>query len=164
MWEGIKKYPGISYLNALASIFVIGISYLNWAFYNSLENVWFKLFGAVSIVVFIAWCAIQFYLIPIIFQQEEKNLWLAYRNAASLFFASPFYGTLNLALAALIAALSVLAPPLAFFGSPIILMLYSHFSVADRLVHFKAIQPEATPFYYDPVQKEKELLAVYEVE
>lgn len=162
MWEGFKKYAGVSYLNTLITLFVIAVSYVNWIFYTSMENQWVRVLSGLSVTLLFIWGMLQFYLIPIILQQEEKKLLLAYRNAFSVFIASPLFAMGAVIFYLLVAAVSYLFLPFMFFGSPVVLVMLNFYTVHNRLVKFNAIKPDSATYQYDPIAVAQEFLAVLE--
>lgn len=162
MWEGFKKYAGVAYLNTLFTVLVVAVSYVNWIFYTSMENEWLQILAALSVTILFLWGMVQFYLIPILLQQEEKKLYLAYRNAFSVFIASPIFGMIAVLIYLALTIVSYLFPPLLFFGSPVALAMMNFYAVHNRLVKLKAIQSESATYHYDPLEVAQELLAVLE--
>lgn len=160
MWEGFKQYAGVAYLNTLLTLLVLVISYFNWIFYTAMENQWLQLLSSFSITILFLWGMVQFYLIPTMLQQEEKKLFLAYRNAFSVFMASPIFGLIAVIFYLLLGIISYVFPPLLFFGTPIALAMLNFFTVQNRLIKMKAVLPASALYQYDPAALAEDLLAV----
>jgi hypothetical protein len=125
-----------------------------------MENQWLRLLSSLSITLLFIWGMLQFYLIPILLQQEEKQLFLAYRNAFSVFMAHPVFGLIAVIFYLLLGVVSYLFPPFLFFGTPVALAMLNFFTVQDRLVNLNAIKPESALYRYDPAEMAENLLDV----
>lgn len=80
-WEGFKRYfwQGLTWgLLNLALLLVFVISLL---FYMQIEAVWSTLLVGFLITIAVFWFFMQFYTPGFLMEQEDKSLWLAWKNS-----------------------------------------------------------------------------------
>jgi hypothetical protein len=147
--DGIKLYWWRSLLWLLANVVAFFLISTNLRFYPTiLQGTWVIIIGGFWMSVLFFWTIMQFYFWPILVQQEQPKILLAWRNAAYLILASPFYAFLMVFFAAVLIVASVgLVLPLIFVGMAIIALLGSTASL-ELLVKFKIIEdPRPKPSF-----------------
>jgi len=123
--EGIKKYWWRSLLWFLANGLVAVLIYTNLVFYPSqFKGLWVSLVGGFWLALLIFWLTMQMYFWPLLIEQEDPNLLLAWRNSAYLILINPFYAFLIASFHVLLLIVSVgLTLPLIFVGMAILALL-----------------------------------------
>jgi len=90
--EGIKKFWWRSLIWFLANILFVIIIYTNLAFYSSnFKGLWVAFVGGFWLALLAFWLTMQMYFWPMLIEQKETKMLLAWRNAAFLVLASPFF-------------------------------------------------------------------------
>jgi len=135
-WAGFKRYfwQGLTWgvVNlALGIVFVISL----W-FYTEIETAWAPLLAVVLIFFGIFWVDVQFYTPGYLIAQEEKSLWLAWKNSLLTVLAAPLMtfvlGTFAVGLTLL--SVGLLLPT--FLGTGPLLGMLSVLAVRDRLAAY----------------------------
>jgi len=140
-FEGIKRYWWRSLLWFLLTLLVVAILILNIVSYPSMfEGFIGVLLGGLSIAVLVFWIVMQLYFWPLILSQEEPKIWRAWRNAAYLIFANPFYAFLMLTFALVMLLLAGALTIILIFAGMTLLGLLCNNAVITLLVHFKIIE------------------------
>jgi uncharacterized membrane protein YesL len=108
LWQGFKSHFGLSWkiggvILVSAIILVIDIS-----FYFGSDNIVFSVIGFLGLWAVLFWLAIQIYLFPLSFIQEDKSLRLILKNASLLTLAYPVFALGILIVTVLATALSAL--------------------------------------------------------
>jgi len=146
--DGIKLYWWRSLLWLLVNGVAFFLISTNLRFYPTiLQGTWAIIVGGFWMAVLFFWTIMQFYFWPVLVQQEQPKMLLAWRNAAYLILASPFYAFLMVLFSAVLIAASVgLVLPLIFVGMAIVALLGSTASL-ELLVEFKIIEdPRPKPY------------------
>ena len=146
--DGIKLYWWRSLLWLVANAAVLFLIRTNLDFYPTiLQGTWAIIIGGFWMAVLLFWIIMQFYFWPVLVQQEQPKMLLAWKNAAYLILASPFYAFLMVIFSFIFMALSIgLILPLIFVGMAIIALLGST-AALEILVKFKIIEdPRPKPY------------------
>jgi len=135
-WAGFKRYfwQGIIWglVNlALAVVFAISL----W-FYSEIETVWAPLLAVVLIFFGVFWSFVQFFTPGYLVAQEEKSLWLAWKNSLLTVLAAPLMTFVlgTFALGVTLLSLGLLLPT--FLGTGPLLGMLSVLAVRDRLATY----------------------------
>jgi hypothetical protein len=143
--DGIKRYWWRSLLWLLATIFVIILIIVALNFYSSLfQGIWAALVGGIWLAALVFWLSMQMYFWPMMMEQKEPKMFQAWRNAAFLILANPFFaffvGTFHILLFGISTALTL---PLIFAGMALMGILGNN-AVLTLLAKFGLIK-EARP-------------------
>ncbi len=116
--DGIRRLWWRSLLWLLANVVIIYLIYTNIVFYPRVfEGSWTVLLGGFWLAVLFFWLSMQVYFWPVLLEQGEYKILTAWRNAALLILANPFYAffivSFNLVFAALCLVLTL---PFVFAG------------------------------------------------
>jgi len=144
--EGIKKYWWRGLLWFLANLVVILVIIADIQFYPTLlQSLWGVALGGIFMALFVFWSVMQLYFWPLLIEQDKPNLFRAWRNAAFLILANPFYAFFIAVFSLIFMAVSIGLGliPLAFVGMVIQAVLAGN-AVLTLLVKFKVIE-EARP-------------------
>ena len=140
-WKGFKKYFWSSLLWGFVTLFIFFIIIINIWFYFSIQAIWTPLVVVLFIFLFFLWYVIQFFAMGYFFEQEDKSLWLAWKNSALTLLAAPFFTFIIAIFVILLSAISFgLILPM-MVGMPALLSLLSILSIRDRLITFRKISP-----------------------
>jgi uncharacterized membrane protein YesL len=107
-WQGLKTYFWRSWLVAGVLLAIGVILVIDVVFYLRSSNTLFAIIGFLGIWALALWLAIQIYIFPLMIHQEDKRLWLIYKNGSLLTLAYPFFAVGVLLGLLLVTALSVL--------------------------------------------------------
>lgn len=142
--DGIKRFWWRSLVWFLVNIVAVGLFAVNIWFYSSFEGSWVVVIGGLWLALLVFWLSMQIYFWPILIEQSETKMIQAWRNAAYLILANPFYAffmvTFSIVLFALSAALTL---PLIFVGMGLVAILANN-AVLTLLEKFGLIK-EARP-------------------
>ncbi|MHB0859099.1 MAG: YesL family protein [Anaerolineae bacterium] len=142
--EGIKLYWWRSLLWFLANIVVIALFVVNIMFYSSFEGSWVVVVGGLWLALLVFWLSMQVYFWPLLIEQSETKMLQAWRNAAFLILANPFYAFFIVTFTVVLFAVStVLTLPLIFVGMGLVAILGNN-AVLTLLVKFNLME-EARP-------------------
>ncbi len=135
---GIRVYWWRSLLWFLGNVVFLVLVYANLVFYPShFEGAWVVLVGGF-------WLAMQIYFWPLLIEQENPRMLLAWRNSAYMVLANPFYAFFIVSFSIVLFGLSVvLTLPLVFVGMALLGLLGNN-AVLTLLVKFGVIK-EARP-------------------
>jgi len=116
--DGIKMYWWRSLLWFLANLVVVLLIYTNVMFYPSqFQGLWVSIVGGLWVALLIFWLTLQMYFWPLLIEQEEPRMLLAWRNSAYLVLINPFYAFFVASFHILFLAVSVATQlPLVFVG------------------------------------------------
>jgi len=90
--EGIKKFWWRSLIWFLANILFVILIYTNITFYTAnFQGWWVALVGGFWLALATFWLAMQMYFWPMLIEQKETKMLMAWRNSAFLVLASPFF-------------------------------------------------------------------------
>jgi len=139
--EGIKTYWWRSLLWFLTNLLVVLLIYVNLIFYPSqFEGLWVPIVGGVWVAVLIFWLTLQMYFWPLLIEQDEPRMLLAWRNSAYLVLINPFYAFFVASFHLLFLAVSVATTlPLVFVGM-VTLALLGNNAVLTMLVSVGKIE------------------------
>ena len=116
-WEGFKKHW---WLSLRWGVLVLAVDILlagNIWFYLNLEQSWAVIALVIVLVITLLWIAINQFSFPLLLLQEDKKIFLAIRNSYVVVMRHPMAALKVLLLTLLIAAVSILLPPLLIFIS-----------------------------------------------
>ena len=139
--EGIKKYWWRSLLWFLANALVVFLVYTNLVFYPSqFEGLWVSLVGGFWLAVLVFWATLQMYFWPLLIEQEQPRILLAWRNSAYLVLINPFYAFFIASFHLLFLVVSVATTlPLVFVGM-VLLALLGNNAVLTMLIKVGKIE------------------------
>lgn len=141
-FDHFRRYAWISFrwaaLNGIVAVFAA----VDLAFYGSTGGLAGMMVQALVGSGVLLWIATQFYVWPFIYEQEDRRLRVALKNALFLALATPLYTATLLGTLALVTAISVaLVLPLAAFWMSFVSLL-GHRAAIERLRAFgKLPQP-----------------------
>ncbi len=139
---GARRYVWASYRWALLNGVVAALLAVDLLFYSGTESLWGFVVQAGLSMAGLLWLAAQLYFWPFMFEQEDKRVRVALKNAFFLVLASPFYALVMLSTVALLGVLSVaVVLPLAVFWVSFTALLGS-VAVFERLTTFGKLQPD----------------------
>lgn len=143
--DGIKTYWWRSLLWFLANIVFVGLVFVNINFYaNQFQGSWVVLVGGIWLAILMFWLTMQAYFWPLLIEQENPRLLLAWRNSAYMVLANPFYAFFVVSFSVVLFAVSVaLTLPLVFVGMALMGLLGNN-AVLVLLEKFGIIE-EARP-------------------
>ncbi|MGC9397663.1 MAG: hypothetical protein ACP5HM_00830 [Anaerolineae bacterium] len=116
-WEGVKRYGPRNLLNALLALFGYLVIATNIWFYNNpavspLPDQAALWLTALWLMLILLWTAVNFYWLAFQMEMEEPRFWLSLRNSLFLTLLNPIQSLVFLLVAALLAALAIVVPPL----------------------------------------------------
>jgi hypothetical protein len=140
--EGIKRYWWRSLLWLLGNIVFLALVYVNLWFYPSTfqGQTWVIIVSGMWLAVGVFWLVMQTYFWPIMIEQEQPKLFLAWRNCAYLILANPFYAFFIVSFSLVLMVISVaLTLPFIFVGMGLmgllgnnaVLTLYFKFGIIE---------------------------------
>jgi len=132
-WKGFKSNFARSLLWGFVTLIVFALLGANIWFYYQLDTTWSPLLVGLFSILTLAWYQVQFYSLGYLFNQNEKNLRLAWKNSILTVLGAPFF---NLVIGLFVLLMSIfsfgLILPL-MIGTPALLSLLSILAVRDRL-------------------------------
>jgi uncharacterized membrane protein YesL len=140
-WKGFKSNFARSLLWGFVSLFVFAILGANIWFYYTLDTSWSPLLVGVFSILVLAWYQVQFYALGYLFNQNEKNLRLAWKNSFLTILGAPFF---NFVIGLFILLMSILSLGLILplmVGTPALLSILSILAVRDRLEVYGKLNP-----------------------
>lgn len=142
-FEGFKEYLGYSYKWGFLTLFVYFVLGVAVWFYSSIDAGWAIVLTALSFAFLILWTIVQLFALPLVFEQVEKSLKMALRNSLVLFIKRPLQ-TFGLLLGiAVILAVSIILPPLAFIISAALIAYFTNKNMLKSLRIFREQAEEA---------------------
>jgi uncharacterized membrane protein YesL len=133
--EGAKRYFFKAWLWALLNLAVFFLVRISLEYYSQfIEG---SIFFNLSLVIALLWLCLQFYTIPYMLEQEQKNVLLAFRNSLLTMLASPLFTLVLLIFLFFILWLSMSFPILLIIGSPALIAVLGVKALKERLSHFK---------------------------
>jgi uncharacterized membrane protein YesL len=151
MLEGGRRYFVQSWLWLLLNLAVAAVIGVNYFFYAGLKTAWSNYLQVFFLLLGLAWLVIQFYALPYLMEQEQKQLKIALRNGLFTALAAPGYTLVVAGAAVLVAVVSVFSVALLFLGGPCLIATLGNHAVLERLETYSVREREASP-----VNKEKE--------
>jgi uncharacterized membrane protein YesL len=132
-WKGFKSNFTRSLLWGFITLIVFALLGANIWFYYELETTWSPLLVGLFSILILVWYQVQFYALGYLFNQNEKNLRLAWKNSILTILGAPFF---NLIIGFFVLLMSIfsfgLILPL-MIGTPALLSILSIVAVRDRL-------------------------------
>lgn len=142
--DGIKLYWWRSLLWFLANVVFILLIYVNLQFYASFQATWSVFVNGLWLAILAFWLAMQVYFWPLLIEQEQPKMLLAWRNCAYLILANPFFAFFIVSFSiVLFIASAALTLPLIFVGMALLGLLGNN-AVLALLEKFGIIK-EARP-------------------
>lgn len=139
--EGIKLYWWRSLIWLVATAVVAYLAYLNLVFYPStFEGNWVIFVSGFWIAVIAFWLVMQLYFWPLLIEQENPKMLLAWRNCAYLIFANPFYAFFMVSFTIVILTLSIAIVILFIFVGMGIVGILGNNAVLTLLAKFGIIE------------------------
>jgi uncharacterized membrane protein YesL len=136
LFQAGRRYFFKSWLWFLSNLLVAGLLWANLIFYAQVDTTFAAIVWGFAVTLGVAWLVVQFYALPYLVEQEEKRLWLAYRNGLFTALASPIYTLIILVFSLAVAALSVALVALLFLGGPCLIAVLGNHAVLERLKRF----------------------------
>jgi uncharacterized membrane protein YesL len=134
-FEGAKRYFFKAWLWALLNLAVFFLVRISLEYYSKIAET--SIFFNLSLVIALLWLCLQFYTIPYMLEQEQKNVLLAFRNSLLTMLASPLFTLVLLIFLFFILWLSMSFPILLIIGSPALIAVLGVKALKERLSHFK---------------------------
>ncbi len=145
-WEGAKSNIGKGWLLYLASLLAPFALVVNVYFWGNAQG-WVTLLSVFWLWVSVIWLMLGQYLFPLLWQQDEPSLKLAFRNAALLAVRYPLYSFLMVAFQLLLMGLSIVTAIPLFFLLPGMIALSGNLALVGALqeMGLAAPPPESAP-------------------
>jgi uncharacterized membrane protein YesL len=134
--EGFRRYFWLSYVWALLNVAAAVLAWNGFIFYGQIQEAWGVFILTLVMMIALGWFIIQFYALPYLIEQEQKNILVALRNSLLTGLASPLYTLIVVAFAAIIVVVSIAIVAPIFLGGPCLIALLSNHAVRERLVTF----------------------------
>ncbi len=107
-FEGLRKWFWRSYLWGGLNLLVIAVLVSNLIFYSRIQAVWTALATALVVFLLIVWLLLQVSMFPLMLEQEQPSLRLAFRNSFVVLLKRPLATLRYALLIALIAVVTTL--------------------------------------------------------
>jgi uncharacterized membrane protein YesL len=135
-WAGARRYFWLSLRWGLLNVIVGALLFSNTVFYGAIAGPLGSVIRVVSALIAVVWCASQFYFWPFLYEQEDKRLRVALKNAVFLTLATPIYTLTLLVVVILVVIVSLFTVlPLAVFATSFV-SLVGNRAVIERLAAF----------------------------
>lgn len=141
--EGAKRYALKSWLWMLLNIAVVFTLRVSIDFYSRMTETAVLLVLVALIGAF--WFCVQFYALPYLMEQENKQLRLALRNGLLTLLASPLYTLILLIFVGLLLYIGLSLPMLLILGIPSLIVMVGTRAVRERLRTFNIGQETQGP-------------------
>ena len=141
--EGGRRYFGLSWLWFLLNLAAVLVWGVNYFFYASLTTAWAGFLQAFFLLLGLAWLLVQFYALPYLMEQEQKQLRLALRNGFLTALAAPGYTLVVAGVAAALTVISISAVVPLFLGGPCLLAALGNRAVRERMEAYGVRDREA---------------------
>lgn len=138
---GFRRYFLLSYAWAAANAAAALLVWSGIRFYSQFGADWSLILLLVVIAIGLGWLVVQFYTLPYLIEQEQRNVLVALRNGLFTGLASPLYTLVLAIFSGAIIALSLALVALIFLGGPCLIALLANHAVRERLVTF-GIRPQ----------------------
>jgi uncharacterized membrane protein YesL len=139
--EGTKRYFLKAWLWALVNVAFVFLLRISLEFYSQFSET--QIFLFLILFIGLLWLWLQFYTIPYLLEQEQKNLLLAFRNSLFTIFASPVFSLVLMLVLALLLWLNLSYLGLVLMGSPAFIAILGIKAVKERLKNFEAAKTTA---------------------
>jgi uncharacterized membrane protein YesL len=136
--EGMKRYFLKAWLWALFNIAFAFLLRISLEFYSQSSST--QIFLYPLLVISVLWLYIQFFAIPFMMEQEQKNLLLAFRNSLFTILASPLFALVLLIVLVFLVWLNLTFLGLILIGSPSFIAILGIKAVKERLKSFEALK------------------------
>jgi uncharacterized membrane protein YesL len=140
-WKGFKSNFTRSLLWGCVSLIVFAILGANIWLYYTLGTTWSPLLVGIFSILVLAWYQVQFFALGYLFNQNEKNLRLAWKNSILTILGAPFF---NFVIGLFVLLMSILSFGLILpllVGTPALLSILSILAVRDRLEVYGKLPP-----------------------
>lgn len=107
-FEGFRQFFWLSWRWTLTNVLAAFIVYSNFVFYRRFEGNWVIFMQGIALGFAVLWLALQMYAFPLLIEQEDRRLLVAWRNSLVLLVAKPGLALLLIILLSLVAGLSVI--------------------------------------------------------
>lgn len=134
--EGFRRYFWLSYAWSLLNVAAAILAWSSLLFYGQLQQGWSILILTFIMMIALGWFIIQFYALPYLIEQEQKNLLVALRNSLFTGLASPLYTLIVVGFSTIIGIISIVTIAPVFLGGPCLIALVANHAVCERLVAF----------------------------
>ena len=93
-FDGFRDYFWLSWRWGLVNIFVTALFVSNILFYAGREGSWADWIQGAFLALFILWLCSSLYIFPLLLEQDDRRVWIAWRNNLILMIKSPgiFFG------------------------------------------------------------------------
>lgn len=142
--DGFRRYFWVSYVWALINVAAAVLVWSSLLFYGQIEAGWSVLVLTFVLMIALGWFIMQFYALPYLIEQEQKNLLIALRNSLFTGLASPLYTLIVVGFTVIIAAASIAIIAPVLLGGPCMVALLSNHAVRERLITFGLRQSPET--------------------
>jgi uncharacterized membrane protein YesL len=139
--EGFRRYFWLSYAWALVNVAAAVLAWSGFLFYGQLQTGLSTVLMTVVVMLALGWFIIQFFALPYLIEQEQKNLLVALRNSLFTGLASPLYTVIVVVFSAIIVVVSIAVIAPIFLGGPCLIALLANHAVRERLITF-GIRPQ----------------------
>jgi uncharacterized membrane protein YesL len=135
-WAGMRRYLWLSLRWGLLNALVAAILFSNAVFYGSIAGLAGGAIRVATTAIGAVWFIAQFYFWPFLYEQEDKRLRVALKNALFLTLATPGYTLTLLVIVILVTLVSLFSVlPLAVFTVSFVSLLGNR-AVLERLAAF----------------------------
>jgi uncharacterized membrane protein YesL len=141
---GARRYALKSWLWAIINIIIALLAWNGLQVYRRMNSDIGTMLQLFIIAVVAVWCIVQFYALPYLMEQQDKRLWLAWRNGLFTAFATPLFTLLVVILAVVIIAVSVASVALVFLGGICLLAIFGTRVMFNRLDTFGVRERDAS--------------------
>ncbi|MBI5671444.1 MAG: DUF624 domain-containing protein [Chloroflexi bacterium] len=139
--SGFRQYFLLSYAWAAVNVMAAVLVWSGIRFYGQFGADWSLLLLLLVVAIGLGWLVVQFYALPYLMEQEQRNVLVALRNGLFTGLASPLYTLVLAIFSGAIIALSLALVALIFLGGPCLIALLANHAVRERLVTF-GIRPQ----------------------
>ena len=139
------KYAGASWLWMLVNLLAAFFFLFNFNFYLTFSSPLREAALVLFLFFILLWWSINFYTLPYFFEQERRNLLVAFRNSISTMLAAPGFSLLICGLGFILTIASILLVAPLLLGIPPLLSFLGVHAVNDRLIAFGLREPEISP-------------------
>jgi uncharacterized membrane protein YesL len=106
-FEGFRQFFWLAWLWTLVNILAGFVVYSNFKFYEQFSGTWVAYLQGAALGAGILWMVLQLYVFPLLIEQEDRRLRIAWRNSFILLVSNPGLALLLILFLGLIVVLSV---------------------------------------------------------
>jgi uncharacterized membrane protein YesL len=139
--EGVRLHFWRSWRWGLANLIVLPLLAVNIFFYSFEETLWAVPARLITIGLLVTWMCIQIYVIPLVMEQRDQRLRVAFRNAFVICLKRPLYTLGYLLLFAIIIAFSVIVGPSWVFITVSLCAYIANRATINSIARLTAQQP-----------------------